>query len=264
MFVFLSKFLPPFFYPLGLSILLLVVSLLLHRRQRLRNLAISLALAILLLASNRWVATSLARSLEWRYLPAGDIQPAEVIVLLGGGTEPASPPRPMVEIGGAGDRILYAAELYNQGKAPHILSSGGYITWLEGRSSTPAVEMAAILGKLGVPQDSIWLQPSSQNTYEDALYSAEMLAEKGVDRVILVTSAMHMPRSVALFEKQGIQVIPAPADFAVTQASWQELTQADVPGFLVSLLPSVGNLSLTTNALKEYIGILAYRLRGWL
>ena len=73
-----------------------------------------------------------------------------------------------------------------------------------------------------------------------------------------------MPRSVALFEKQGIQVIPAPTDFAVTEASWSKLTNINLAAQLVNLLPGTSNLSLTTNALKEYLGMLAYRLRGWL
>jgi uncharacterized SAM-binding protein YcdF (DUF218 family) len=91
-----------------------------------------------------------------------------------------------------------------------------------------------------------------------------MLKEKGISRVILVTSALHMPRSVALFEKQGIQVIPAPADFTITVDNWRQLSQNNLAGLIVDLLPNTSNLSLTSNALKEYLGWLAYRLRGWL
>lgn len=264
MFVFLSKFLPPLFYPLGLTILLTLLAFLARNRPRLRNLALSTALVVILAASNAAVAQGLARSLEWRYLPEGEIPNAAAIVVLGGGTNPASAPRPMVETNSAGDRVLYAAKLYQAGKAPVILASGGSITWLDNRPSTPAEEMGEILKLVGVPQEAIWLQTSSQNTYEDALYSAAMLKEKGIDRVILVTSAMHMPRSVALFEKQGIQVIPAPVDFAVTRQEARPLTWATLPSYLVDLLPSAGSLNLTTNALKEYIGMLAYWLRGWL
>ncbi len=264
MFVFLSKFLPPLLYPLGLAILCLAAGLILRKRERLRNAAMILALLILLIASNRWVAYGLARSLEWRYLPQGEVEAADAIVLLGGGTDPAAPPRAMVEINGAGDRILYAAKLYKDGKAPIILASGGNITWLSDRPSTPASEMAEILEFIGIPSRAIWLQPDSQNTYEDALYSAKMLKDKGITRVILVTSALHMPRSVALFEKQGIQVIPAPADFTITEDSWQQLTSDNLAGQLIALLPNTSNLGLTSNALKEYLGWLAYRLRGWL
>ena len=124
--------------------------------------------------------------------------------------------------------------------------------------------MEALLTFMGVPEQAIWLEDQSQNTYENALYCAQLLKAKNIDRVILVTSAIHMPRSVALFEKQGIQVIPAPADFTVTQAGWDDLTHGTLESQLINLLPSVGNLSLTTNALKEYLGILVYRIEGWI
>jgi uncharacterized SAM-binding protein YcdF (DUF218 family) len=264
MFVFLSKFLPQFIQPLGLSFLLVLGALPLRKRARARTALLVMAALILFLAGNRWVSLSLARSLEWLYLPPAELPTAEVIVLLGGGTSPAEPPRPMVEVNGAGDRVLYAAQLYHEGKAPVILASGGFITWLSERPSTPAGEMLELLELAGVPQEAVWLQEKSQNTYEDALYCAEMLREKGITRVLLVTSALHMPRSVALFEAQGIEVIPAPADFAVTQAGWQELSQGGLAAFLTRLLPSASSLSLTTNALHEYYGLLAYWLQGWL
>jgi uncharacterized SAM-binding protein YcdF (DUF218 family) len=264
MFVFLSKFLPLFVYPLGLAFILLLLALILRRKPRLQTIVLIAAVLILLVSSNRWVSFSLARSLEWRYLPLNPIPQAEVIVVLGGGTESAQFPRPAVEVNAAGDRVLYAARLYKEGKAQKILLSGGNITWLGGRSMTPADEMADILALIGIPEEDIWLQPDSQNTYEDALYSSQILKEKGASRVLLVTSAMHMPRSMALFEHQGIDAIAAPADFTVTEAGWENLVELDVQATLVNLLPNTSSLSLTTNVLKEYIGLLIYGLRGWL
>ena len=151
MFVFLSKFIPPLLYPLGLAILCLIAALVLWKKARLRTTLTVAALLILFIASNRWVAYSLARSLEWRYLPQSEMPTADAIVLLGGGTDPATPPRSMVELNGAGDRVLYAAKLFKDGKAPVILASGGNITWLGSRPSTPASEMAEILEFVGVP-----------------------------------------------------------------------------------------------------------------
>ncbi len=264
MFVFLSKFLPPFAYPFGFAIILLVLAFILHRYRRLERAGILMAVLILLIGSNQWVAFSLARSLEWQYLPTGEIPKADAIVLLGGGTDPAEPPWPMVQVNGAGERVIYAAYLFKQGKAPIILASGGNVDFIGSQPSTPASDMESLLVFMGVPEQAIWLQDKSQNTYEDALYCAQMLKAKNIERVILVTSAIHMPRSVALFQTQGIQVIPAPADFSVTQAGWDDLTHATVASQVVNLLPSVGNLSLTTDALKEYFGILVYRLRGWI
>ena len=264
MFVYLSKLLPLLFYPLGLGIILLIVALILEKRRSWRRGLMIAALILLWLASNRWVSYALARSLEWRHLPTETTPQAEVIVLLGGGTEPGDPPRPMAEVNAAGDRVLYAAKLYHEGAAPIILTSGGNLEFTSDRNSTPAEEMTELLLLLGVPAEAISVQPSSQNTYEDALYSAEILAIHNIDEVILVTSAMHMPRSKALFENQGIQVIPAPTDFTVTEQNWRSAFRPNLGEAVIHLLPNASALNLTTNVLKEYIGMFVYGLRGWL
>jgi len=264
MFVYLSKLLPLFVYPLGLSCILLILALALRKRRKWRQGLLIAATLLLWLASNRWVSYALARSLEWQNLPSDSTPRAEVIVLLGGGTESADSPRPMTEVNSAGDRVLYAAQLYKDGAAPVILASGGNLGFSTARGTTPAQEMSDLLILTGVPEDAIWQQAKSQNTYKDAVYSAEILKENEVTNVILVTSAMHMPRAKALFEKQGITVIPAPVDFTITEQNWQSTFK---PGFgeaLIYILPNASSLGLTTNVLKEYFGLLVYGLRGWL
>lgn len=264
MFVFLSKFLPQLVYPLGLACVLIVVVLVFPKKPVLRNWLLGAALVLLVAGGNRWVSTSLARSLEAQVAAPQTISNAEVIVVLGGGTESFGAPRASVELNGAGDRVLYAARLYRDGIAPRLLLSGGNITWLGSRPSTPAEEMKELLLFIGVPEDALWLQPDSQNTYEDALFSARLLKDEGVDRIVLVTSAAHMPRSKALFEKQGIEVIPAPADYSVPDYVWNDLWRGDFLSQVINILPNVGSLSQTTSSLKEYFGIWVYRLRGWL
>ncbi len=264
MFVYLSKLLPIFVYPLGLGCLLLLAGLLLYRQPRLQRAALILALLVLWAGGNRFVALGLARSLEWRYLPQADLPQAEAIVVLGGGTASQEPPRPLVEVNGAGDRVIYAAYLYRQGSAPYLLLSGGNIDWLGEHTGTPAEDMARLLELMDVPASALWLQPDSRNTYEDALYSKKILDEKGIHRILLVTSALRMPRAVGLFERQGFEVIPAPTDFNVTQEDWQNLLHAGFTARLISLLPGAGNLNMTTNALKEYFGLWIYHLQGWL
>ena len=260
MVLFVEKFLPLLVYPLGLALLLLILALFLRQRSMGETLAIVLAILILWLCSTRFVALSLVRSLEWRYLPTQELAPADVIVVLGGGTESPQYPRPMVEVNAAGDRVIYAAELYKQGKASFILVSGGNIPSLDARTTTPAEDMASILIRLGVPQDVIWLQPNSANTAEDAQYSCQMLKDSGITQVILVTSAIHMPRSVELFTMQGIQVIPAPVDYTVTQEVWENLWGGEWPEMVLAAMPNASSLAQTTNAMKEYIGMLVNNL----
>jgi uncharacterized SAM-binding protein YcdF (DUF218 family) len=264
MFTFLSKFLPLFVYPLGLASLLLFFTLLFWKKRKTALFFVLVAFFLLLLGGNRYVAFSIAKSLEWQYLPTENLKQADAIVVLGGATESALYPRPEVELNAAADRLFHGAALYHEGLAPNVLLSGGDIDFLTLSTTSPADDMASVMEMLGVPQSALWLQGNSQNTYEDALYSCQMLKDKGANTVILVTSAMHMPRSVAVFEKQGCDVIPSPADFTVTEAAWTNLWHSDLQEFMINLVPSYSNLSLTTKSLKEYIGWYTYKLKGWL
>jgi len=266
MFIFLSKLLPIFVYPLGLVFVLLGLALFLARRSekwiRWQRIVLLVALVLLWIGSNRWTALALARSLEWRYLPPQPVPQADVLVVLGGGTNAPEFPRPFVEVDGAGDRLIYAAHLYKQGKAAHILVSGGHLDWVGGES-TPAQDMQVLLEAMGVPEQAIWRQSQSRNTYEDALYSAQILKEKGAAHILLVTSASHMPRSVKLFTAQGLIITPVPVDYSVSYAEWASLLQGDWRVQVLNLLPGVDNLSMTTRMLKEYIGMLVYDWKGW-
>ena len=267
MFVFLSKFLPLWLYPLGLIWLLLIAYLLLTRKNSQGKKArwiIILVVVIIFLGGNRWVPAMLARTLEWRYLPPEHLPANQTVVVLGGGTESQQYPRQMTETNGAGDRVLYAAKLYQSGIADQILLSGGNIEWLGTRTTTPAQDMEELLLLMNVPKNALILQDQSRNTAEDAQFSAEILRERNIEEIILVTSASHMWRSVALFEKQGIKVIPAPADFSITYESWNSLWRPRLQDLMIGLVPNAGNLSDLTFVLKEYLGFFVYRVRGWL
>ncbi len=72
-----------------------------------------------------------------------------------------------MEVDQAGDRLIYAAQLYHQGKAEHLLLSGGRIDWISS-GAPPAEDMAALLEMLGVPRQALWLESQSRNTYENA------------------------------------------------------------------------------------------------
>ena len=263
MFLFLSKLLPLFLYPLGLACLLLVVALVMSwRRSRWVPLPVVLALIVLLLGSNSWVANSLVRSLEWQHIPVGKLPTADAIVLLGGATKSAFPPRPAVDLSEEGDRVLYAAQLYREGKAPVVIASGGRIDW-RGGGLAESSDMADILVNLGVPNSAILQDSKSLNTYQNAVNVRQIMQERGIRRVLLVTSAMHMPRSLQIFQRQGIEAIPAPTDFLITQQEINEPSSSP-QATLLNLVPDADRLQNTTRALKEYIGTVVYHLRGWL
>lgn len=263
MFFSLSKLLPLLVYPVGMACLLLGAALLAWRKPRLQRTLVAAALAVIVLFGNQWVAEAMASRLEWRYLPADDYPRSEAIVLLGGGTRPKLPPRPLSEMNEAGDRMVYAAQLYHAGKAPRVIVSGGAIE-LYGATVPEAEPMRELLRALGVPDEAIVSEERARNTYENAIYVREILEEYEIDGVLLVTSALHMPRSVAIFAKQGIAVTPAPTDFMVTWGEPGRTVARGWDGALLKLMPSAEYLDLSTRVLREYLGLVVYRLRGWL
>jgi uncharacterized SAM-binding protein YcdF (DUF218 family) len=264
MFLFLSKLLPLFIYPLGLSCLLMVAALITAwKRPKWVALPIATALIILLLGSSGWVSKSLVRSLEWQNLPPAQIPQAEAIIVLGGGVKSASPPRPWIELNEAGDRIIYASRLYRQGKAPLLILSGGRVDW-KGGGTPESADMAEIAQTLGVPASAILQDPDSHNTYQNAVNVGKILDAKDIKGpVLLVTSAMHMTRSLLIFQRQGIKTIAAPTDFQITQQEI-EASQRNWQAAALDFLPDTYQLNQSTKALKEYVGLIVYRLRGWL
>jgi len=264
LFVYLSKFLPQLVYPAGIIFLILLAAILLIRHKKLLKILLISALLILWITGNPYPSAFLIRSLEKTYPPFQGDEIADVIVVLGGGTETKGYPRQITEISGAGDRILYASDLFLQGFGKYLLTGGSYIHWINQTQSSPASEMAEVAQKLGVPKDKIILQNTSLNTREEAVNDAEILKRMNVDKIILVTSATHMRRAVGLFEAQGLEVIPAPTDYSYSDEEWNTLTSFSWSRLYTSLIPQSSNMSSLETALKEYIGIAVYRIRGWM
>lgn len=243
--------------------MLLVSLVLVWRRSRWVALPIVLSLILLLASGNGWVCEWLVRSLEFQHLPLTTIPTADAIVVLGGCTKPAVPPRPSVEVSDEGDRVLYGAKLYRDGKAPRIILSGGRIDWKAGGGLSEADDMAQLVEAMGVPKTAVLQDPTSLNTYENAVNVKKIMDTQGIRRILLVTSAMHMPRSLLIFKHLGIDAIPAPTDFNTTENDWREL-QTNSAAIVLNILPDSDRLHQTTRALKEYLGLVIYRLRGWL
>ncbi len=263
MFLFLSKLLPLFFYPLGLICVFMVIALfLMRKRPHLAPRAIILALIVLLLGGNGWLSNWLVQSLEWQNIPQ-EIPQAEAIVILGGGVKSHSFPRPGPDLSDEGDRVLYGAELYRKNKAPKIIVSGGRINWKGGGDQAESEDMAYILKSIGIPDYVIYQDKTSLNTYENAVNVKKILQEHNINKILLVTSAMHTPRSLLIFKKQGINAIAAPTDFIVTKQDIQE-PSSSLEAIILNILPDAGRLEKTTKAIKEYVGLVVYKLKGWL
>jgi uncharacterized SAM-binding protein YcdF (DUF218 family) len=257
---FLYSVLLKFLYPTSIALLLVVAGALMRRRTALRRICYGLALATLIVCGNGWVVHRMVRALEWQHLPPEPVPGADAILVLSGGVHAARPPRPTVEVSEAGDRVLYGAELFRRGRAPQIICTGNIATGGVGRRPE-AEDMADLLEMVGVPRASIVLETEAQNTHEHAVNLCPMFADRQIRRVLLVTSAIHMPRSLAVFQRScpSVEYIAAPTDFRATQP-------IAIPWYrnAVALLPTPHNLVDFSDATHEYIGMLYYRIRGWI
>jgi uncharacterized SAM-binding protein YcdF (DUF218 family) len=261
MFFFLSKLLPLFLYPLGLASLVLVGALItVWKRPQLSAFLIAVALALILVPGNGWIAGRMVQSLEWQNLPPQELPTADAIVVLGGATRPQKYPRPWVDLMEEGDRIIHGVRLFQQKKAPLLILSGGRVDWKQNRASESA-DMAEIAQAMGVPSSAILQDPTSLNTYENAVNVKKILQQRGINQVLLVTSALHMPRSIAIFKKQGINAIPAPTDFLISSEELQPIDTLQVK--VLNLFPDAMALHRFARCMKEYIGLEVYRWRGW-
>jgi uncharacterized SAM-binding protein YcdF (DUF218 family) len=248
-----AKLFGAFILPPGLFILLLVLALgLLRFRKKKAATAVLLAVAgLLYLLSIEPVKDTLILPLENSFAPLSESAGtgAGMIVILGGGVTASSP-----EEGGRSSlspaalkRVYYGARLHKQRGLPVLVSGGQGLR----TSETEARVAARVLRELGVPAEKIFEEQTSRNTWENAAAVKRLFSPS---RVILVTSAYHMRRSVFAFRRQSIDCLPAPTDYRSQRSGYTFL----------SFLPDILELMDSWRALKEYTGLLAYRLAGTL
>lgn len=246
------------FNPLSATLSALLVLLLLWSLTRRGALlaAMVVVMGILWLLATPWTSHNLQSLIESQAgeVSAESLPITDAIVVLGGTLSPPASPAREANLSAAVDRLVYATKLYRLGKSPTILISGGNATSAE-TMDAESIHAAALLRDWGIPADAILTETESVNTYENAVYTKLMLDQHDLKSVLLVTSALHMPRALATFESAGVQAIPAATDFEsrLPMASGMEAWIAE---------PAA--LEGTTRALKEYFGRLVYRQRGWI
>ena len=231
-----------------LCFLLPVVLGLVWWRRLFGQLLVGVGLAGLWMASTPYVADSALRWLEGLPIAVDTRhQPADAIVVLGGGTYFDAP-----EYGGDTvssielERLRYAARLYHETKRPILVSGGNP----QGTKDAEARMAKAVLeDEFKVPVR--WIEERSSNTAENARYSYEILHEHGIKRIYLVTHAWHMPRAQGAFEAAGFEVVPAPTAFTTRR-----------PPDALAFVPDGDALHDSRVFAHEVIGLLWYRLKS--
>jgi len=255
MFFYLSKLFWIVVQPINLIGILVLAGIVLSVF-RLRQLGLLFLLAgFAVLALGAWTSLGalLLHPLEDRFRRP-DPAPAEVagIIVLGGGFEGAvNLARGGYELNASGDRFVEAAILARRYPSARVVVTGGTGTLvLDGEGDADTAPR--LLTALGVARERLVLESRSRNTHENALFTRELVAPQPGETWLLVTSAFHMPRSVGLFRKAGFDVVPWPSDYQTAGTETFGPAQDNVAD-------SLRNLSL---AIREWIGLLAYRLTG--
>jgi uncharacterized SAM-binding protein YcdF (DUF218 family) len=260
-----SKLLPQLLYPLSLGLLLALAGLLVGPRRRWSAPLGGLGLALLWISAMPLTARELVWGLEARSaaltpspLPRGD-----AIVVLGGGLRAALPPRSGVEVNEAGDRLLSGIRLLREERAPLLLLSGGRVSFSGGDPApAEAISARSLALELGVPADRLLLSDQARTTAEEARDLGRIGRSRDWSTVLLVTSALHMPRALASFRRQsGLKVVPVACDYLLPARD--QLGTPTAGSVLLSLWPDAGSLLLSSLAIKEHLGLLVYRLKGW-
>ena len=250
-----SKLLPQFIYPLSAILWLLLVAIVFFflRHRNLLGASLFLMVTIIVIAGSP-LSTGFYRRHEQQYLPVqvARLPRVDAIVLLGG--DVGLPLIPRLDSEFHGSRALHTLRLYRAGKARMIVVSGGNV-FPQNELQAESFYTASLLEEWGVPPDAILIEGNSRNTYENAKETKKLMNSRQFDKILLVTSAFHMPRALATFKMAGIDAIPSPSSYSIVNYSRPQI---------LDWIPSLENFGKMQAVIREKLGILVYRYRGWI
>jgi uncharacterized SAM-binding protein YcdF (DUF218 family) len=244
--IFLSKLLTSLVLPPGCFIIVLLF-LVIYVPRRFKVFPF-IVMFFLYAFSTQPVSDFLLKPLENAYPPLSDEFSREwpqAIVVLGGGTVQGSPEVPSGQDTLTADalkRVVYSLTLKDTFPVPYIFSGGKVFDY---EQETEAAVAQRLFMSLGLPPERFKAEDKSRNTWENAREVAFM----GLEKVIVVTSAYHVKRSVYCFERLGMSVIAAPTDYKTMRGQKYDI---------LSFLPSMSYLRNTYTALHEYLGLAYY------
>ncbi|MFD1329927.1 YdcF family protein [Mycoplana ramosa] len=241
--------------PLSLAFFAIVLALVVGwtGRRRLQALLTAVSALILFITLYTSTGTVMLQALE-DHIPRAAMPSAGpgCIIVLGGSFEAeVIAARGGLEMNQAGDRFVETLRLARTYPDARILVSGGDGSF-SGRYAGDAAVAAQFFGSFGIAAERLIQETHSRTTFENVENTKSLLAENGLDNCLLVTSAFHMPRAIGLFRKAGLSALPWPTDYRTSGAARLALDFTQ---------PSA-NAQLTTTALREWVGLLAYYLAG--
>ena len=249
----LKKIVAPLFFPLSLCLEILLAGTFLlwfTRRQKTGKIIVSMGVVFLIALSYGAASETLLRPLEYKYPPMTDVSAVLdvewVVVLSGGSSSDAHLPITGRLSNASLVRLVEGIRIHRKLPQSKLILSGG------GAFNTVAEAkiMADVAVILGVDSKDFILESESKDTKDQARLIQNIVSD---NRFVLVTSASHMPRSMALFEKRGMRPMPAPIGHKIKER--QKITPA-------MFFPSAGRIEKVERAFYEYLGLVWAKLRG--
>jgi uncharacterized SAM-binding protein YcdF (DUF218 family) len=232
-------------------LIVLMLTAVFRRKPGLKRFSLIASLVILLVFTNPF-AVNVALKL-WEPAPVAiETLPAYDIGIVLGGFARHLPGSDNIALTDAGDRLWQAVSLYRQGKIRKILISGGGA----GNTRPEAAAVFDVLIATGIPDSAILAETKSRNTRENAVFSAELIAANQPGATcVLITSAVHMKRSLGCFRKAGLNPDAFPAE---------HITRYDNVYWAEWLRPDPAAFKNWDRVINEWVGIIVYRLRGYI
>ncbi len=255
MFFILSKTLNYLTMPLVIICVLFLLSWILNNKKW-KSLLFKIGIILLLFFSNDFITNEVVRAWELPATPFNEIkQTYSIGILLTGVTKGNMAPDDRVYFQRGADRVTHTLQLYRMGIIRKILISGGSGSLLE-RNRQEADEIADALYMMGVPKEAIRIENESRNTHESAVAVKKILQDSvSSEECLLITSAFHMRRSRACFEKVGWRMDTFTTDFLHHKRMF-------TPDAL--LMPRVESLVIWNIMVREWVGMIAYKISGYI
>ena len=247
MFFVLSKIIWALISPLTLITLICAAGLILRKRR-----IVTAGVCLFLFFGVLPIGPNLIVYLESRYaVPEPMPKSLAGIIVLGGAVDAErSGQTGQLSTSDYGERLTEMMRLSRIYPKTDIIYSGGEGSLLQ-TSPKESTEVQKYLKNMGIPDKRFMFEDRSRNTYENMLFSTELAHPQAGDKWLLITSAFHLPRSVAVFEKGGWDVVPYPAGYLENGQY-----------FLIRDLDVLGNFYKLQVAMKEIVGIIAYSFTG--
>ncbi len=245
--IYLHKIIPYLLYPTTIILGMIVAGIWLKKRSLL-----ILATALLITTSIPIISNQLLSYLETGQAKKtlAEVESADAIVVLSGMLTTIQTNHGVEYEWGDPDRFFGGMHLIKSKKANLIIFTSGKLPW-EKTPTTEGEVLARFAQDGGIPQNNILITKKVENTDDEAKAVRELLSQTNLNRIILVTSAFHMPRAKYLFERQGLEVQNYPVDFKV------EANKTT----LLDFLPSAYAMKNFEFAIRELLGRIYYQLK---